>query len=95
MGQDQDGVSPTLGELADSLPPQLLRFVEALARVMEERDWLARQRRGAASAPGDECRAEDSDGDQDRDDHRPQVARAPSAAGAGVGQMLDDHGDGA
>jgi hypothetical protein len=94
MSQDQDGVSPTVDELADSLPPPLLRLIEALAAVVEERDWLARQRRGAASAPGDERCAEDSDGDHDRDDHRPRVARAPLAAGAGVGQMLDDHGDG-
>jgi hypothetical protein len=94
MGQDQDGVSPTLDELADSLPPPLLRLIEALAAVAEERDWLACQRREAASVPGDERRAEDSDGDHDRDDHRPQVARAPSAAGTGVGQVLDDHGDG-
>lgn len=42
---------PTLDQMADRLPPPLLRFIEALARVAEERDWkeLQRQRREAAS----------------------------------------------
>jgi hypothetical protein len=36
---------PTLDEMADSLPLPLLRVVEALARVVEERDWKELQRR--------------------------------------------------
>jgi len=98
VGADDEVMGPpTLDEMADRLPLPLLRFIEALARVAEERDWkeLQRQRREAASSvPGDEPSADGGDEADHGDEERPQVARAPRAAGAGPGQVLDHHGDG-
>ncbi len=87
---------PTLDEMADSLPLPLLRLVEALARVVEERDWkeLQRQRREAASSvAGEEHPADSSDEGHHRDDERPRIARPPHSAGAGAGRVLDDHAE--
>ena len=44
-GQVEKVGPPTLDEMADSLPLPLLRLVEALAMVVEERDWNELQRR--------------------------------------------------
>lgn len=93
MSDNKGGVPPTLDELADSLPPPLLRLVEALARVIEERDWLARQRR-AGSVLGDDPAADGAQDGHDREDDRPGIVSAPRAAGTAGGQVLDDHGGG-
>lgn len=98
VGPEGEVVGPlTLDEMADSLPLPLLRFVEALARVVEERDWKELQRRRREASPsvlGDQPYAEGADQGRDRDHDRPEIARAPRTAGAGAGQTLDDHGDG-